>query len=258
MERHNLLKLVVVLMSMLCINSVFANNVYWSGNSPLNQLWTTAQNWNNSTLPNSDGSSSVYNDTSWNGTADGKYIHIDTGITANCYDLQMGYTGSNTRMLMTDGVLNIGNNLIVGRATAGNIFDMEGGVVNITNSLTITTYSPTGEGTLNLRGGSIYAAGGLSIKHPGGANGQIDITGGILYLLGNVKSTIEGYVTVDNLISGNGVYSLSDGSSAGVLVELTTVESTQYTKVSYMVPEPLTVSMLLLGTTLITLKKKKI
>lgn len=258
MRPRNLFQSLFVFVSLLIGPNVFGANVFWTDVSPLNHLWSNAENWNTFIVPNPAGGDNVYNEIAWDGTEAGHYMQIDTGITANCYDFTMGYSTANvnTRVLMTGGSLNVGHNMTIGKQSTGNIFDMESGEINITSALNITTWSAGSEGTLNLKGGAIYAA-SLGIKHPDAANGQIDITGGELYLLGDVKSTVEGYVTIDNLISGNGVYSLSDGGSAGILVELTTVESMQYTKVSYVVPEPLTMSVLLFGTTLITLKKRK-
>jgi hypothetical protein len=175
------------------------------------------------------------------GTNGGKLV-IDGGTMNLSEYLTMGANaGENGTLYMISGAINTGlfltnAHLFIGQKGTGTVY-MNGGIINLisvnqTGNLRIADQSGS-SGKLYLNAGTIYAN---DLLMPFAAAGSMDITGGVLQLIGNDTAAVNGFILAGKIIT-----SLEDGT-----IQATYNSGTNRTIVSA-IPEPATICLLGLG-----------
>ncbi|TKJ38638.1 MAG: hypothetical protein CEE38_02745 [Planctomycetes bacterium B3_Pla] len=177
--------------------------IYWDAGG-LDQLWSTATNWNTDTIPTSIDPVSIDN-------PEDTHCEIEDGIIAECETLRVGNSGFTTNLDISGGsltaagayvgvdnqsghgILNMSGGLFstgslqIGWAGTGTL-NMTGGTIELNDNLVVP--GRTGTGTVNLLGGTIYA----SELRLTSESGSIDITTGTLVLNGNDKEKVQTFI----------------------------------------------------------------
>jgi len=145
--------------------------ILWDADG-FDNLWSTAANWLNNTIPTSIDPASIDD-------PENTHCVVEDGIEAVCETLRVGNGGSTTNLDITGGsltaagayigvdnigghgILNVSGGLFstgglqVGWVGTGTV-NMTGGVIELSGNLVVP--GRTGTGTVNLLGGTIYAS----------------------------------------------------------------------------------------------------
>ncbi len=205
----------VLLVSM--VSDASAGTCWWKGASAVDRYWNNSNNWWNAVPGSADTADlnkgqgiqpeidancvggnaavcSILQLPNWlddGGTS--CYLYMTGGILTIGSNFEMGCWGGGSNpydrgvMTMSNGTVTVGGYMSVGESGEG-IINMTGGTIDIDGTLYIPKES-AGDGTVNLDGGTI-SAGGISMN----ANGLVDINDGELIIDGNVVGTINNYV----------------------------------------------------------------
>jgi len=177
--------------------------ILWDADG-FDNLWSTAANWLNNTIPTSIDPASIDD-------PENTHCVVEDGIEAVCETLRVGNGGSTTNLDITGGsltaagayigvdnigghgILNVSGGLFstgglqVGWVGTGTV-NMTGGVIELSGNLVVP--GRTGTGTVNLLGGTIYA----SELRLTSELGSMNITTGTLILDGNDIDTVQTYI----------------------------------------------------------------
>jgi hypothetical protein len=138
------------------------------------------------------------------GSADANCTINDANLITGL-DLRIGYGGDGTHTSTCNfysGLMQIGDELSVGKAYGKGIFNMYGGTLEILGTaggsggdMIATRNQPTGIGTYNIYGGSIYVADdvvlGVGISTSAGGQGILNMMGGTLDIEGDIVLSAE-------------------------------------------------------------------
>jgi len=194
--------LVAFILTLVLFNGASAQILWDDGGT--DHLWSTANNWDNDTVPTSIDPASI------DYPAD-THCEIKDGVIAECETLRVGNAGAPTNLDISGGsltaagayvgvdsynghgILNMSGGLFatgslqVGWAGIGTV-NMTGGVIELEDNLIIP--GRTGEGMVKLFGGTIYAS-ELRLTSD---KGLMDITMGELILDGNDIEMVQDYI----------------------------------------------------------------
>lgn len=201
-----MMKKALTIVCLLTIASVVLGDTNWNNNGG-DRAWSNSMNWSEG-LPNSAVKAGIRGNFSANGPI------IDLGTTAMTKELVIGdWSSASDKLEMTGGSLTTAGWLILGYGSSNNgTFTFSNGTANIGGNLDV---GREGTGTLHMNGGSITinsrfgiaqnAGGTGNVSLDGGtistgsfnmtSGGAMDITGGTLIINGDVRSTVNGYVT---------------------------------------------------------------
>ena len=158
--------------------------------------WCTAANWDEG-LPASDVHCAIAGD------LDGAGPTIASGCTAAAQRLRGPgrNPGDDVTLTITGGSLTTTSFWRICQDGGKGVVNMSGGTVVVNNTLYIpyVDEAATRDADFNLSGGSVTVD-GFEIN----TGGLMDITGGTLIIDGDVRSTINGYITANKLISSTG------------------------------------------------------
>ncbi|MHC4230021.1 MAG: hypothetical protein ACYSW0_21500, partial [Planctomycetota bacterium] len=157
----------LVLPLVLCDNA--SAIIYWDAGG-LDQLWSTATNWNTDTIPTSIDPVSIDD-------PEDTHCEIEDGITAECETLRVGNSGFTTNLDISGGSLTAAGAYVgVDNQSGHGILNMSGGLFS-TGSLQIGW---AGTGTLNMTGGTIELSDNLVVPGRTGT-GTVNLLGGTIY-----------------------------------------------------------------------------
>jgi hypothetical protein len=263
----------IILLMLALVSSAFGAAVYSEWRGAEGGDWFTASNWNNSIVPTakdkpgvsdpnlSKGGCKAFGSLPYTITSPG----ITAGVTVACDQFTLGGTnggklvigggtmnvseyltmganaGENGVLYMNSGTINTGvffNNahLFIGQKGTGTVY-MNGGTINLISvnpgNLRIADFNAAADGKLYLNAGTIYAN---DLLMPYAKAGSIDITGGVLKLIGNDTAVVNGFITAGKIIT-----SLENGT-----IQVSYDSGTNRTTV-LAIPEPATICLLGFG-----------
>jgi len=160
--------LITLVLPLVLLNSASAQILWDAGG--FDDLWTTAANWVDDTLPTSIDPVSIDD-------PENAHCIIEDGIDVECETLRVGNGGTTTNLDITGGSLTATGAYIGVDSTAGHgIMNISGGLFS-TGSLQIGW---AGTGTLNMTGGTIELNDYLIIPGRTG-NGTVNLNAGTIY-----------------------------------------------------------------------------
>jgi len=201
------------------INNTLAVDKQWD-NEGNDRLWRTANNWDPDGVPTSDDKVCPR----YGAEIDGPIIDSATDAVAHLVVIGDWWCGAEETLDMTggtltvgewmimgynpngygtftldDGTVNIGTNMVVGRAGKGYAY-INGGTLNITGFLRVGELNGC-LGRMTLAGGTVNT-GSLDIaEYEEGADGVMDIAGGTLIIDGDQIAQINGYFDNGRIIA---------------------------------------------------------
>ncbi|MGA2916671.1 MAG: PEP-CTERM sorting domain-containing protein [Sedimentisphaerales bacterium] len=263
-------------------SSAFGAAVYSEWRGAEGAAWNVTTNWNNGIVPTAKDKPGVqdpnYSKGGCKAFGSAPYTitspDITAGITVACDQFTLGGTnggklvigggtmniseyltmganqGENGVLYMNSGTIKTGlfvNNahLFIGQKGIGTVY-MNGGTIDLISvnpgNLRIADVNAMADGKLYLNAGTIYAN---DLLMPYAKAGSIDITGGVLQLIGNDTATVNGFVTAGKIIT-----SLENGT-----IQATYNSGTNRTTV-IAIPEPATICLLGFGVLSLIRRKK--
>jgi len=188
---------------------VQAATIHWNGNGA-DDLWSTLENWSTGAPPTVadkfrmiqiEGGPTIVNEGAvaldgWVGAPlEGDKIAdltVDGGtLTTGAFIVVGRRNGDNGKLIVNSGSVRVGNTLYLGHTGEGAL-DMTGGTITAPANLVIGLNS-TAVGHANLDGG-IINAGGLVMRQQVGSVGTMDVKAGTLVTDGNDLGAIQGYI----------------------------------------------------------------
>jgi hypothetical protein len=209
-------KKITILVSLVLLLVQFENAsaiIFWTDSGP-DHLWSTINNWSPQSIPTEIDAVSIDD-------PENTHCQVQEGIIAICETLRVGNASYTTNLDISGGsltaagayvgvdnatghgILNMSGGLFstgslqVGWSGIGTV-NMTGGVINLSDNLTIPGLTGTGE--VNLNGGTIYAS-DLRLTSD---SGSLDITTGTLILEGDDTETIQTNIDNDRLTAYDG------------------------------------------------------
>ncbi|MFB0525658.1 MAG: hypothetical protein ACETVZ_08945, partial [Phycisphaerae bacterium] len=217
---RRLISLISFVLMFSLVGDVQAADVTWTDASG-DHLWSTAGNWDTSTLPTSDDTVKIRmlpGPTVANQGAVANVVQPAAGSSTGALAVDGGTLtitdrlvvaqseGSNGTLNMISGTITAGGNFAVARRGSGTL-NMTGGTITVGGTLQIPL-TDTATAHANLHGG-ILTANNLEMRAAGGV-GTMDIRAGTLIINGDAVSTVQGYI--DNgwitAYDGNGTLQL--------------------------------------------------
>ena len=239
-----MLKLFALAMVMILIGDVQAVVLRWNDSGP-DSLWSTPENWQNSTVPLAEDTAMINiipgptvateglvvnqmwlgeGDTSGGLTVDGGALTVTTWLFA-----QIGPTGE-VFVNMFSGTLNVSDGGFGVGMRGPATLNMTGGTITCPGFLIGLESASTGN--VNLDGGTITCE-YFTMRRDGGSIGWMDVQAGTLIIDGNALETVQGYID-------NGWITAYDGNGSLKLdYDITNKSKTTLKAVHKLKPYPL-------------------
>lgn len=200
-----LLFLISFVLALSLAGNAPAADLTWTNNDGAgDRLWSTGTNWSKTGPARApEAGDNVYIDNQY--TDDGNGPIIQTGINAECYQIDMGGNASvplEAVLTITDGNLLVEDWLDMGGYESGNFrVEMSGGDVNI-GGITYVGYVQDANATINISGGVFRSGGQIGMGYDG--LGKLNISNATVHTDDDIEVGAENF--------GDGLMNMTSGT----------------------------------------------